>query len=382
MEHFYVFVVMLSGEEVKKAIKSLDSVGFALTKDVHLKPHGISMARAAWKALRQDLLKDVSALGLLQGDRTALRVLQEREEALRVAPSNSSFQQAKLASLLDLKGEHLEAKELLKGCSTSTCEQGEQAAIGFLQHLVLQHVRWQEERAMITDTNSVTHIRRVPVETVSAEVSGEEIWERFVKPGIPCVVRGVRLAPLRTLDDLAPLGSVQIPMRRCNENSTNWARLEADGMIRFDDFLETFIAPFQHSHSGQAPRNSPQLFDFSIWQHCAKTLGNQVLMPSKWFPVDLYTYASVKMQPISGSAGPTLFVAPAGSGSSLHVDLREGGSGGGGGGCGGGGAINCLLVTPLPCLGKIIQKVLYAHWKIMAKQDCFRLVWGMSVVQV
>lgn len=276
------------------------------------------MARAAWKALRQDLLKDVSALGLLQGDRTALRVLQEREEALRVTPSNSSFQQAKLASLLDLKGEHLEAKELLKGCSTSTCQPGEQAAIGFLQHLVLQHVRWQEERAMITDTNSVAHIRHVPVEIVSAQVSGEEIWERFVKPGIPCVVRGVRLAPLRTLDDLAPLGSVQIPMRRCNENSTNWAKLEADGMIRFDDFLETFIAPFQQAN--QAPRNSPQLFDFSIWQHCA-TLGDQVLMPSKWFPVDLYTYASVKMQPISGSAGPTLFVAPAGSGSSLHVDL-------------------------------------------------------------
>ncbi len=67
MEHFYVFVTMLSGEEVKKAIKSLDSVGFALTKDVHLKPHGISMARAAWKALRQDLLKDVSALGYCKG---------------------------------------------------------------------------------------------------------------------------------------------------------------------------------------------------------------------------------------------------------------------------------------------------------------------------
>ena len=193
--------------------KNVDSVGFALTKDVHLKPHDISMARAAWKALRQDLLKDVSALGLLQGDRTALRVLQEREGALRVTPSNSSFQQAKLASLLDLKGEHLKAKELLKGCSTSTCQPGEQAAIGFLQHLVLQHVRWQEERAMITDTNSVAHIRHVPVETVSAQVSGEEIWERFVKPGIPCVIRGVRLAPLRTLDDLAPLGSVQIPMR-------------------------------------------------------------------------------------------------------------------------------------------------------------------------
>ena len=87
--------------------------------------------------------------------------------------------------------------------------------------------------------------------------------------------------------------------------------------------------------AGQAaPHNQPQLFDFSIWRtsspievasrcRSSAALGNQVTMPSKWFPVDLYTHATAQIQPVSGSAGPTLFVAAKGSGSSLHVDTLQ-----------------------------------------------------------
>ena len=46
-------------------------------------------------------------------------------------------------------------------------------------------------------------------------------------------------------------------------------------------------------------------------------------MPSRIFPVDLYTSASATVHPVTGSAGPTLFLAAGGTGSSLHVDTLK-----------------------------------------------------------
>ena len=46
-------------------------------------------------------------------------------------------------------------------------------------------------------------------------------------------------------------------------------------------------------------------------------------MPSQVFPVDFYTSASARVHPVTGSAGPTLFLAPRGTGSSLHIDTLQ-----------------------------------------------------------
>ena len=287
------------------------------------------MARA-WKQLRHEILWDICGqppvhpqLSLVQRATSAIERLDASETALRAAVQGA-FDEAKLASLLDLKGQHLEAQDILKRCAASGTTE-ERAAMGLLKHLVHRHVCWQEEREKVAKAASQddeTKQTVKPVEILSAQVSREEVWHRFIEPGIPCVLRSVQLAPFRNLSDVTTtVGKVKVPIRRCDESSTNWARLEFDRVVHFDDFVKEFVQPYEHGLV--APRNSPQLFDFSIWQQCAESLGNELFMPSKWFPVDLYTYASAQMQPVSGSACPTLFVAPCGSGSSLHIDTLQ-----------------------------------------------------------
>merc|ERR1712012_457775 len=100
-------------------------------------------------------------------------------------------------------------------------------------------------------------------------------------------------------------------LRRCVDDSVSWARLEFAGSSSFDDFVASL------DRGGDA-----QLFDFSIWQHCARSLGSEVKIP-KWFCVDLFSLVSSCMQPVSGSASPTLFVAAAGTSSGLHVDFLQ-----------------------------------------------------------
>lgn len=288
------------------------------------------MARA-WKRLRHEVLQDICGqppvipqLSLVQRPKSAMDRLDATEAALRAGAVKGAFEEAKLASLLDLKGQHLDAQDILKRCAAMGTTE-ERAAMGLLEHLVHRHVCRQEEREKISKTTSRGDEAKQtvkPVEVLSAQVSREEVWRRFIEPGIPCVLRGVQLAPFRNLRDVTTtVGKVKVPIRRCDESSANWARLEFDRVVHFDDFVTEFIQPYEHGLA--APRNSPQLFDFSIWQQCAESWGNQLFMPSKWFPVDLYTYASAQMQPVSGSACPTLFVAPCGSGSSLHVDTLQ-----------------------------------------------------------
>lgn len=278
------------------------------------------MARLAWKELRPGLIHEVcqpglSPLSVVRQDEAAIQRLRAAAERLT---SSEPFECARWASILDLQGRHVEAQQVLKERCANEARPGHFGAIRLLTHMIQRHVQWQAERARLEQENRPSKV--VPVEILPAEVSREELWKKFVQPGVPCVIRGAGVASFRTLDDLKAISKAQVPVRGCDEASAKWARLEFVGVKRFDEFLQAHIEPYDRL---DAPRNSPQLFDYSIWQHCAESLGSQVSMPSKWFPVDLYTYAAAQIQPVTGSAGPTLFVAPRGSGSSLHVDTLQ-----------------------------------------------------------
>ncbi|CAJ1376981.1 unnamed protein product [Effrenium voratum] len=272
------------------------------------------MARRAWQELRPALIRAAgSPLALARREEAVVQRLLGLAQA---QPGADPERLAQRASLLDLAGRHAEAQALLQGLGELPA--GLRAAVSLLTHMVRCHVLWEEDR----NARSEARGGMVPVEILSPEVPPAELRRRFLEPGVPCVLRGCpevapRWGPLE-LKKL--LGDQQVPTRRCEESSGSWARLEFVQAQKFKDFCEAHIEPFK---DGAAPRESPQLFDFSIWQHCADTLGRQVSMPSQWFPVDLYTYAGARIQPVSGSAGPTLFLAPKGSGSSLHVDTLQ-----------------------------------------------------------
>lgn len=113
-----------------------------------------------------------------------------------------------------------------------------------------------------------------------------------------------------------------MPLRRCVDASVAWARLDFAGSMPFDEFVTSHILEEAPASGGAAaaPRDDPQLFDYSIWQQCADILGDEVRMP-KWFGVDLYTHTTAAVGPVTGSAAPTLFLAKGGTSSSLHVDF-------------------------------------------------------------
>lgn len=87
----------------------------------------------------------------------------------------------------------------------------------------------------------------------------------------------------------------------------------------FSKFVADHIEPCSYK---LAPPDAPQVFDVSIWQQCADALADEVLIPA-CFGVDLYTRATARVHPVTGSASPTLFLAGRGSHSGLHVDFLQ-----------------------------------------------------------
>lgn len=166
-----------------------------------------------------------------------------------------------------------------------------------------------------------------PVEVLdAAKTSAAELAERFVRPGLPCVLRGAPSVPRWTPRELKErLGSRHVPLRRCVDTSAAWARLEFAGSVPFRDFFAEHIEPALCgvvAEAAEARSGAPQLFDFSVWQSCEDVFGDEVLMP-ECFPVDLYSHASARVHPVSGSASPTLFLAAGGTSSGLHVDFLQ-----------------------------------------------------------
>ncbi|CAE7437319.1 ERD4 [Symbiodinium sp. CCMP2592] len=316
------------------------------------------MARRAWRELRGDLLQRVCGadaaggaggaggggflrpLEVVQGTAEALRRLRNLEEQLKSSARSSSafWERAQLASCLDLSRRHREAAEQLRIAEAEAAEaapSSQKAAAALLGVIVQRHLRWEEQRlkrfrpgpggpprSSRSSASAAWDLEILP--PGSTRRTREEL-RSFLVPGKerPFVLRGFQ-TPRWTPEDLREiLGHRRVPIRRCEDASANWAALEFVSAVPFADFYDEHIVPYL-SEGMLAPRDSPQLFDHSIWQHCEDTrIGRELLMPSQVFPRDFYTSASAEVHPVTGSAGPTLFLAPQGTGSSLHVDTLQ-----------------------------------------------------------
>jgi len=237
----------------------------------------------------------------------------------------------RLASLLDYRGKHKEALGVLGDTSVTAkgeTPSGARAALGLLEGIVTRHVALEEERnRRLMEGGAGQH--GLPMEAVDASISAEEFRERFILPGTPCIVKNSGVPPSWTPETLVErLGSRRVPLRgQGDPTSTEWAQLEFRGTAPFDSFVqEHILGQASSSSSSSSPPVSPdgkappQLFDFSIWQSCSDVLADEVVMP-KWFGVDLYTHATCRVNPVTGSASPTVFLASKGTQSGLHVDF-------------------------------------------------------------
>lgn len=287
--------------------------------------------QVSWQDVRSKLITEVcsSAGGtalpvsaLVRRDAAALKRLDDLIFLERINDGP-----LRLASLLDLRGEHEEALSLLDERARRGEIWGRKPApeARLLRELIRRHVDCQKEREamMEREAPAAKAIELPRIDTLDATGIGrDEFHNEYVLPGRPCVLRGVwggdAGLPLQwTPEELCRrLGRRQVPLRRCVDDSAAWARLEFAGSMPFDQYVAKHIL----AGGAAIPQDDPQVFDHSIWQQCEDALGRDILMP-KWFPVDMYSYATARVHPVSGSASPTLFLAAAGTRSSLHVDF-------------------------------------------------------------
>ena len=279
-------------------------------------------------------------LEVVQGTAEALHRLQSLEEQLK--SSRTFWERAQLASVLDLGRRHREAAEQLSLAEAEAAEEvpssSQKAAAALLGAMVQRHLRWEEQRSQ-RRRSAAWDLEILPGSTTREELRS------FLAPGKerPFVLRGFQ-TPRWAPEDLREiLGRRRVPIRRCEDASANWAaplgstnfsfsrgeqldfssnvsnrktkthspptahpcaplshvlhtlpfvnqaravcRLEFVTAVPFSDFYDEHIVPYlsEGMLAGMlAPRDSPQLFDHSIWQHCEDTrIGRELLMPSQ-----------------------------------------------------------------------------------------------------
>eukprot|EP00929_Paragymnodinium_shiwhaense_P059665 TRINITY_DN29870_c0_g2_i1.p1 TRINITY_DN29870_c0_g2~~TRINITY_DN29870_c0_g2_i1.p1 ORF type:complete len:511 (-),score=98.90 TRINITY_DN29870_c0_g2_i1:214-1746(-) len=301
---------------------------------------------ATWKELRADVVSEVcvgrtsgrpeprSHLALLRREASLQARLDDFIADARLAASAQAGQElpaGRLASLLDLRGDHEEALDVL---TTDARMRSPSASMRFLHEVVSRHAAFatERERRMKESASGAPGAlaggATSPVAVVEGDLTAEEFAARFAVPGVPCVFRCTQSGgtssssamPRWSPEELCQrIGTRKVPLLSHKMGSATWARMELSGAMTYAEFVKNYV---DKDNEERAPTDDLQLFDFSVWQNLSRELGQDVLIP-KWFCTDLYSWASARVQPVTGSASPTLFTAAAGTSSSLHVDFLQ-----------------------------------------------------------
>jgi len=289
-------------------------------------------ARLTWDGIRGRVIEEFyarappgalepSALLRCDGEAAARLeslIAEARQRCQERKADTTPVQVARLASLLDLRGQHKEALDVLGelGPESTLPEAGK-----LLRKIIERHVALASQRSERELRTEAPEELSVPI-VDAASVSAQDFSRRFIEPGLPCVLRGAGVAPDWSAGYLGKrLGRRYVPLRRRCNHPLKWARMELAGTARFKDFAAELVAREKAGGPEEAVERA-QVFDYSIWQSCADALADEVRIP-RWFCTDLYSYCSGRIHPITGSASPTLFLADAGSSSGLHVDFLQ-----------------------------------------------------------
>ena len=136
---------------------------------------------------------------------------------------------------MDLRGAHDEALALLDEFGKTL-----PPSARLLREIVARHLELEATRAKRLAEAPIARGSSVPVEVCDgSSTTVAEFTERFIQPGLPCVIRGGTGIPRWTPDELcARLGNRPVPLRRRVDSSVEWARLEFAGTSQFADFAK------------------------------------------------------------------------------------------------------------------------------------------------
>ncbi|XP_076326405.1 bifunctional arginine demethylase and lysyl-hydroxylase JMJD6-A-like isoform X2 [Tachypleus tridentatus] len=144
-----------------------------------------------------------------------------------------------------------------------------------------------------------------------ANLTVEEFREKYTKTRTPVVIENVVKKMVHDMWDLNFIckvaGKKRVTLRKLVPNSIEWARLKAD----LDMTVEEFINSVVNNES-----ENRYLFDWSLPLHCPE-LADQLVVPD-YFKEDFLKQTTPGS--LYRDSWPSLFVAPAGITSELHVD--------------------------------------------------------------
>lgn len=169
----------------------------------------------------------------------------------------------------------------------------------------------QEQHMKSLKTESISFPPVGKVERISSKTwTAQDIKDHFVKKGIPVIIEDVVCEMTEEIWNMEYIqnraGSITVPVKQHVPGSVEWARLEDSRSVTIAD------------HIDRVSRNktTDYLFDWSLPLHCPE-LAKEIKLPS-YFSDNFLT----KTEPGSlyHDSWPSLFIAPAGVTSELHVD--------------------------------------------------------------
>nr|XP_022313990.1 F-box protein At1g78280-like [Crassostrea virginica] len=188
---------------------------------------------------------------------------------------------------------------------------------------IMKQVKVQEEQRSATSRLPFPQSKlSMPVyqnvDRVSAEnLTAERFYEEYSSKQRPVVITGLQVAdPPWTWQEIRThAGDCGVTLKHSVENSCEWARLENKEKTTVSDYIDK-IEESDGKMTSDGSKSNGYLFDWSLPLHCPK-LVEKLRIP-RYFAGDFLQRTGEGS--LYRDSWPSLFVAPAGLCSELHVD--------------------------------------------------------------
>ncbi|XP_045214857.2 bifunctional arginine demethylase and lysyl-hydroxylase JMJD6-like [Mercenaria mercenaria] len=181
------------------------------------------------------------------------------------------------------------------------------------------HYRQKQEEILSQLDYSSASVQSLPatkqVERVPADsLSFKDFFYKYELTSTPVVITGLvdkmTTVPwtLQHISDVA--GNCSVTLKKCIKDSVQWARLEDATTMKVKDFISSLHSNLSHD------QDKLYLFDWNIPLHCQE-LAAELKIP-KYFAGDFLQRTA--QGSLYKDSWPSLFIAPAGLTSELHVD--------------------------------------------------------------
>lgn len=233
----------------------------------------------------------------------------------------SSSVHAALGSFLEKLGDFDSAKHHLEKAVLLNIEQDSEYK-WLLGRISKKLTIQQEQRSALNSLSSPFSKLSMPVyqkvDRVSADfLTSEKFYEEYSSKQRPVIITGLKVTalPMSLQEIKTHAGDCVVTLKHSVQNSCEWARLENKEKITVSEYIDLIEGLDDKNHLDRNT-SSGYLFDWSLPIHCPRLM--EKLRIPRYFAGDFLQRTSEGS--LYKDSWPSLFVAPAGLCSELHVD--------------------------------------------------------------